>query len=242
MKNNNRKEQFKIAADNFVLKTQQDENVIGIVLTGSYIHGTLSANSDLDIMVILDKNCNYRERGNTWIDGIEVEYFMNPPQQIRSYFQKEKNSPHTAHMLAHGQIVYEKTEEIQHLVSEAKTLINKAPSAPTPFQIELGKYHLDDLYKDYLDCVDNSMPTEQTLLGNELIEKCINLFCLVNKLWRAKQKDIVQQLDSIDPKFLSLVQTVLSNKSEIGALVRYTEHLLGGKRSKEWILKSDLDL
>ena len=88
----------------YVEKEKLNEDVIGVIISGSMKYSTIDKNSDIDIHIILDPKCEYRERGNLWIKGIEIEYFKNPPAQIRSYFNKEKKSPHTAHMLAFGEI------------------------------------------------------------------------------------------------------------------------------------------
>ena len=62
------------------------------MLDRSMKYSIIDKNSDIDIHVILNPECDYRERGNLWIKGIEIEYFKNPPVQIKSYFQKEKKN------------------------------------------------------------------------------------------------------------------------------------------------------
>ncbi len=81
-------EKFQKALDKFVEKTKGNKNVVGILVTGSFVHSVLHKNSDLDVFVIT-KDSVIRERGNTWIDGVEVEYFMNPIKQIEYYFKEE---------------------------------------------------------------------------------------------------------------------------------------------------------
>lgn len=38
-----------------------------MIVAGSYIYGRLDPHSDIDIFVVLHPDCDYRERGNTWI-------------------------------------------------------------------------------------------------------------------------------------------------------------------------------
>ena len=89
----------------FTARYSKDKNVLGIILTGSYVYGILDKNSDLDICIIT-KNSKTLERGSTWVDNVEIDYFISPLKQIEAYFQqdKTKQSRNTAHMLANSQI------------------------------------------------------------------------------------------------------------------------------------------
>ena len=128
---------FQAAANEFIERSKLDEDVIGIILTGSFVHGSLAPNSDLDVYLILDEKCDYRERGNTWINGVEIEYFKNSPEQIRTYFKREQASPHTAHMLAKGKLVFQKSPLVAKLIKEAELELTKLVNPLKEFQLEL---------------------------------------------------------------------------------------------------------
>lgn len=234
---------FRNAARQFVDQQQQDDDIIGIILTGSMVHGTLDKHSDIDITMILRPDCAYRERGNTWIDGIEIEYFKNSPQQIRKYFQQERNSPHTAHMLTHGEVVYQSDPIIDALIAEAKTHWATPPPALASGQIEIAKYHLDDSLKDLHDCYENNDAMAASLLQFHLVDFCINIFCKHHHIFRAKIKGLHTQLSDIDPKFAEMVQSMLGEKGSWDEnwphLQQYMAELLGGERPKEWVLRSE---
>ncbi|MCB0628161.1 MAG: hypothetical protein R2824_04185 [Saprospiraceae bacterium] len=238
-------QQFLRAGEQYVAQTRQNKDVIGIIFTGSFIHGQLDANSDLDVFVILAPACNYRERGNTWINGVEVEYFMNPPQQIRGYMQQEK-SPHTAHMLAHGRLVYCTTEVVVQLMQEAKTRLATPPPAMKQFEIELARYHLDDLFKDLEDALACDDQLAAGLLKTTLINTGIDLFCKRHRLYRDKHKRLYHQLAGVDPLFAQLLLQLIAHEQwhleDILPLKKYITDLLGGERSREWKLRSALDL
>ena len=74
----NWREKLNIFTENFKHKN----DVIGILVCGSYITGSPTNHSDLDVHMVLENNVNYRERGNKIIDGLLIEYFANPPRQI----------------------------------------------------------------------------------------------------------------------------------------------------------------
>lgn len=242
---NDLKARFQAAADQYVAKTREEADVIGIVVSGSFVHSRLDPNSDIDIYVIMDPSNTERERGNTWINGVEIEYFKNPPQQIQAYFRKEK-SPHTAHILANGQLVYKGSTVVETIIKEAKEVLANSRPALKEFQIELLKYHLDDLYKDLADCIYHQDPFASKLIKFEIINRCIEAFCQVHRIHATKRKRLIEQLDRVDPEFSNLLQDYTQadwdKNLALDALIAKMAKILGGKRNKEWRLRSSLDL
>ena len=240
-----RYQQFQTASHQYIEQTKLNKDVIGIVLTGSFVHGELHENSDLDVFVILDAACDYRERGNTWINEVEVEYFMNPAPQIRSYMATEL-SPHTAHMLAYGKVVYNTSKVVDELIEEAKALIEQSPPAIKDFQIELAKYSLDDLFKDLEDSIGNQDTIAIEFLKQDILRQSIDLFCKSYRIRQTKHKRLKAQLAGIDPEFAQLIETLVQSdwtvKKTTSDLKDYLKKILGGERSKEWVLRSGLDL
>lgn len=240
-----RLQQFGIACQTFINRTRKQADVIGIIVSGSYIHGTVDAHSDIDVYVVLAPTCHYRRRGNTWINGVEIEYFMNPPQQIRAYLAREK-SPHTAHMLTHGVLEYKASPEVERLIEEARQIMAQSPPPLKNFQIELGKYQLDDLSKDLADCRLNQNELAGILLRDQLLNAAIDLFCRKHQIHRTKHKRLHDQLGEVDPGFLAIVERVAcaawDRTQELAELNSYMARLLGGERGREWQLQSSLDL
>ena len=239
-------QRFQIACDTFVKKEKSNPDVIGVIVAGSFIYGDLDPNSDIDIFIILNPNCETRERGNTWINNVEIEYFKNPPQQIRNYFLKEKNSPHTAHMIAHGKVVFQNSSVIDELRREAQLILDSLPTPIQEIEIELGKYFLDDMFKDLDDVILKNDMFAIPLVQHGLINKCIDLFCKINQIQRMKHKRLEVQLSSIDSRFCEILESVMQpdwkENNSIENLKSYMANILGGERTKEWFLKNPLDL
>lgn len=236
---------FLEASKQYIEQEKKNEEVIGIIVSGSFIHSKIDKNSDVDIFLILDPKCTYRERGNTWIQGVEIEYFKNPPIQIKRYLEREI-SPHTAHILANGQVVYSTSDIIDELIATSKTILQQPPPKLKEFQVELAKYVIDDYYKDFEDAAINKDEIGTTILRNRIIEKCIDVFFNVHQIRRYKDKGLSQQLEQIDPTFNQKIKAALLEQwNEPTALTEVrtaAEILLGGQRTKEWKLKSPLDL
>lgn len=232
------------AWESYLDQIRDNQLVIGVILSGSVVHGEPDPNSDLDIFVVLDDAADYRERGNLMIDGIEVEYFMNPVKQIRSYFHQE-SSPHTAHILANGRVLLDCSPEIATLIEEAKDILTEGPPPVNKIQVELLRYALDDKWKDYLDCQSKGDEFAGTFVATNLINLCLQAFCMYHRIWHDKEKRLYQQVDRVSPSFAqSLRAATLSplSKNAISSLMEVTEEFLGGGRPTPWILRSPLKL
>jgi predicted nucleotidyltransferase len=237
------KEKFDSALRTFVEKHKKNPNVVGILVSGSYIHSKPDKNSDLDVSIVL-KDSKTRTRGNTWVNGVEIEYFINPVRQIKHYIKTEVGdiSPATAHMFANSLVLYNKGKIMDELIKEAKKSLKKPREKLKKFQIENGKYHLDDLEKDLEDVFLRKSDFSFNYVSMQILNESLDLFYKIKRVQGEKSKRIHSQLRELDAEFANLYNNALNetNKKKkynhLRKLVRYVEHHLGGKRSKEWIL------
>jgi predicted nucleotidyltransferase len=236
---------FQSALDEFVTLHKNNPNVIGILVSGSFIHSKPDKNSDLDISIVMS-NSKTRTRGNTWIHGVEIEYFINPVAQIENYFVTEiaDKSPCTAHMFANSITLYKKGNQIEKLIKKAKQIMKKKTQKMRKFDIEIEKYHIDDLQKDLEDTFLRKDIFSFNIIAANIFEKSLSIFFRINRIPKEKSKRLRGQLHKIDPDFekiftKSLLEVNMTKKFKaILKLIKYIEKLLGGKRPKEWMLTS----
>ena len=232
---------YEEALQKFVKRYYGNKNIIGIILTGSFVHSRPDKNSDLDIHLVL-KESKTRERGNTWINGVEVEYFMNPIKQIENYFKEDfqKGKRVTAHMFVNSRVLYERGKELREVIAKARKSLKLPLKKMSSGDIELARYFIDDLEKDLEDSYIKKDEFSFNEIANELLDKCLNLFFKINGKENEKPKRLFNYLFHIDKKFANIYRKALLEKKRsaryaaIIKTVRYTEELLGGKRSREW--------
>lgn len=99
-----------------LLRAEFGEQLLGVLATGSRVHGTPGPTSDLDVRVVIA--APRRQRRNIVLNGVEVELFINPPLQIRRYFADGRGVDQ--HMFAFGAIVYDPQGVVAHLQAEAR--------------------------------------------------------------------------------------------------------------------------
>ena len=132
-----------------------NEHVLGVLFYGSYLTGVNTANSDIDLHIILDnEEPNHLIRGNKIIDGTRIEYFEKPIEDIYQTIKEDYNSQNNASLSIFGKskIIYAKDEQLSQLQTYA---INKFSTPLPPLS--------DDEAKEQVSIINNRM---------EKLEKC----------------------------------------------------------------------
>jgi len=145
---------WETALEQFLEEWKHRDEVVGILVCGSYITGKPSKRSDIDVHIILREDGDWRERGNRVVQGYLIEFFANPPQQIRSYFKEDYQDRRPMSMVQFltGRVYVDKCGIVKQLVDEAREWKTKPYDAvPEPI-IELKKYGLWDALDNLLDC------------------------------------------------------------------------------------------
>lgn len=137
----------------FLETFEHKDDMIGVLVCGSFITGSPSTHSDLDVHIILKDKVTYRERGNKIIDGLLIEYFSNPPKQIKKYFEEDyKNiSSMSQTQFATGKIIQDTNGIVQSLKDEAERMLSKKFADIDTSINELQKYGLWDMLDDLKD-------------------------------------------------------------------------------------------
>jgi len=126
-----------------------NEHVLGILFYGSYLTGVNTANSDIDLHIILDnENPNQLIRGNKNLDGTRIEYFEKPICDIYETIEEDYNTQNNASLSIFGKskIIYAKDEQIINMQTYA---INKFSKPLPPLT--------DDEAKEQVSILNNRM-------------------------------------------------------------------------------------
>jgi len=230
-----------LALEKFIPDYVNDPNVLGIFLTGSFVHGDPGPNADLDTWIVLEKS-KTRTRANVFIDGHEIEYFINPVNQIEQYFIEDfPNKINTAHMFANSVVLYEKGPELQRLITLAKSYLSKPLPDVFEFDIYSCRYFLDDLRKDLLDALAADDKVSFELVSGEIVQELIRNFGKFNKFYPAKPKRLMPQLNLIDQVFSEKLKLYLESSESIDNrfnllqdCIKYIENLAGGPRPSNY--------
>ena len=129
------------------------DEVTGFLVCGSYVTSNPTEHSDIDLHIILADTVDWRERGNQIIDGYLIEYFANPPDQIREYYQEdyESNKMHCQTQFATGRILLDRDGIVAQLKKEAEEWLGKQFKPFDEAALEIQKYALWDALDNLRD-------------------------------------------------------------------------------------------
>ena len=137
----------------FLEEYKNEAYVIGAILGGSYATGNYTINSDIDIHIIT-KNVDWKERGNKIINGIMIEYFINPISELYNYMEDDhirRKHMSTASMIGYGKIIFDKTGEVLRLKDDALKYYDKEFLEPDINEIMFNNYICWDLMDELND-------------------------------------------------------------------------------------------
>ena len=175
-------EAWENAVRKFLVRWMDRDEVMGALVCGSYVTGEPTDRSDIDLHIILADSAKWRERGNKYVDGFLIEYFANPPRQIRSYFAGDFAYRRTASLVQFitGKIIFDSQGIVVQLKDEAAAWKGKKYPAPDTHMAELTKYHLWDTYDNLLDCYENQRLDFDFLYNHSLFQLFEGYCALLN--------------------------------------------------------------
>lgn len=139
-------DKWKLALKEFLKEYEEDDDVIGALLCGSYASGNQNDNSDIDVHLILKDSVTYRKRGNTESNSYLIEYFMSPVWKLKEEIKEELVSGKlgTAIMFAYGKIIYDVEGKIKELQDFALEYIDKKLPTISQDKLDMNNYYIWD--------------------------------------------------------------------------------------------------
>lgn len=133
------------------MKYIENEHVLGVFFYGSFQTGYNNKNSDIDLHVIFDNSDQeHLIRGNQYIDGIRIEYFEKPLDDLYLSIDNDYQNQNNAllSIIGTSEIIFDKNNELK----------------------KLQEYALEK-FKNPLPSIDEETAKEQVSIINNRMEK-----------------------------------------------------------------------
>jgi len=220
-----------------LLKDEFGNELEGVLVTGSRIHGTPGPTSDLDVHVVI--TASRRKRRNILLHGIEIEMFINPAFRVPGYFEDGRGN--TLHMFAFGRVIYDPRGIMASFQSGARA---RWESGPPPISANdyTHRYVPADMLRD-LEDLGTSDEATANLLIVKLVEMLVYSHYRVNRRWPEKLKRRLADLERWDADAAGFARTALESRpfaKRRTAVARLAEHVLrplGGLMPLEWTME-----
>jgi hypothetical protein len=152
--------EWEAAVEKFLIPWRRREVVIGALIAGSYVTGKPNPRSDLDLYIVTKPGTKWRERGNKVIDGFLIEYFANPPEQIRKYFADNfaQSSAMSLTPYTTGRILFDKDGVLAQLRRDAQRWLDKPRRRLRRADRSIEAYRLWDGLDNLQDAFERGAP------------------------------------------------------------------------------------
>jgi hypothetical protein len=252
-------EKWEAALYKFLAPWKDRSDVAGALLCGSYVTGNPSKHSDLDIHIVTKKGTKWRERGNKYVNDFLMEYLVNPPEQIRSYFKEDhgKFQRNAVIQFKTGRMLFD-DGTIKSLKQDANKWFAKKFKKRSRVSVEIGKYGIWDTMDDLEDCYEKGAPdfwfpyhTSLSFLIEDY-SKFVGYPAIKDKDYKiltdgaTRRKYLLPEFP--DKEFAAIAAKAIIENDKKAALTSYQKlarHVfkkMGGFEIDGWRCKSPLDL
>ena len=143
-------EKWKISLKEFLKKYEEDDDIIGAILCGSYAYDTYNENSDINVYLISKNSVNYTETGydesNSYIISYNIQSFNSIKKDMELVFNV--NSFNLINMFAYGKIIYDLDGSVKKLQDIALEYIDRPVNNISRERLDLNNQILWSMMKD----------------------------------------------------------------------------------------------
>ncbi len=206
-----------------------------IVAAGSVLRGQGGPTSDIDLYVLHD--APFRQRLQRRYHGVPFEIFINPPQQVRRYFEEEHAAarPITAHILTTGVVILDRDPVLDLLRQEAAQWLAKSP-APDADALRWRRYLIADALDNACDLIEFD-PACASLILHHAVSNLVDYAFLVRGQHLPRQKALLAALAALDAQAGTLTRgfyATVDAAERLTLAVQLAQHLTGEVSFFEW--------
>jgi len=228
--------------DDVVKQYQKDTDVLGILLFGSVARNKFDKYSDIDIYILLNKKGKFSRR-NFIKDGLRVDIIFNTEKEATDYLKEDSNNIHriTSHMLAHGQILFQREKNLEKIQIVAKHNLELKTKYKNS-EVLMHQYSIDDFWGEVQRDIQNKDYLAFGLDSQLLINNILELFLKFNGAFMLQPNDTKNLLMKLDKKFANYLTNfyeevdIYKKKTILGKLVKYIYIKSGGPLPQSWVL------
>jgi hypothetical protein len=217
-----------------LLRAEFGDELLGVLATGSHIHGTPGPTSDLDVHVVIDQP--RRQRRNIVLEGTEIEMFINPPFQIRRYMADQRGMD--PHMFTFGRAIYDPRGVVAQLQGEARAIWQAGPPRYDERQIWMPRYFAADGLRDLIDTGEDE--ASAALQIARIVDQLIEMHCRLSGRWPEKPKRRLADLERWAPELARLARDALTcrpiaeRRAAVERMAKLVLAPIGGPMPLEW--------
>jgi predicted nucleotidyltransferase len=206
-------------AYNAIRNLEQYDRYAGALIFGSVARRSHTADSDLDVKVVVDDDNPCNNINHPIIHSVKLDITFHSLRQLEEPLDKEIAKGERAPMIAGSLIVFDKAGELQRIVRKA----NQAK--PKPFThadrqlTQFMMYHADDKAKRHL----STDPLSALLVMHTSFSEILKMHYQIQGKWWVSNKWLLSDLRTWDMPLVLLVEQFVSQCNVQEKFKRWSE-------------------
>lgn len=198
----------------FVDELKARNDVVGVILFGSWARGNNRPTSDVDLLVILTEG--YR-RAVEYKDNQAFEIIYTTADSAFAFWEDNKND--CANLWSVAKVVFDKDGSVQNLKEKAEQMIKLGKKPINEYQLGQFQFSAEDEIRA-VETMIESDPVTGNLVLSKTVLFLTELFFDIRQEWTPAPKQRITKIQEINPELYSALEkfyqdgTTLKNKIE----------------------------
>ena len=204
----------------FIARQEQDLNVLGIILFGSWARGNNRPDSDVDLVIILRDG--YRRAIQTH-DGQLFEIIYVTEDAAFEFWKNNRDD--CAGLWEVAKLLFDRDGTVVRLEGRVRALLQEGKPAIDEHQLGQLRFDAEDQIA-YAERVAESDPTTAGLVLTKKVSALTEVYFDVHRLWTPAPKARASKLRELDPKAYRALQEFYGEHATTKARVRAARELV----------------
>lgn len=205
-------------------------NIIGAMITGSYVTKTMKPSSDIDIF-FLGSDPEKSIRGREYFMGVEFEYFISPEWK---YYDRINTDLTAIRIYSKGIIILDSEGKFEEISKCAAMKIDTYNCVIEEAHRPDYKFYVETIFHDGIDMYDSGEFSDFVFFTSASLDNLCNIVCKMRNRLPIYIKNGVSEMKAIDVAFGNLVESFIlinyssQEKRDIWEQIcSYVQNLLG---------------
>jgi inorganic pyrophosphatase len=204
----------------FLEELKSREDVVGVILFGSWARGNNRPNSDVDLVVILDEGyqrCVENKNGQIF----EIIYITE--KGAFDFWESNKDDAYGLWSVA--KILYDRNGKIQELKERITDVLNVGKKEINNLQLEQFRFDAVDL-TGYVEEIMHSDPLTAKLLIFNKVFSLTEMFFDIRQMWTPAPKQRLLKIKEISPDLYELLEIFYSDNIALTDRIKIVRQII----------------
>ncbi len=205
-------------------------NIIGAMITGSYVTKTMKPHSDIDIF-FLGSDLEKSIRGREYFMGVEFEYFISPEWK---YYDRINTDLTAIRIYSKGVILLDSEGKFEAISKRAAMKIDTYSGVIEEEHRPDYKFYVETIYHDGVAMFDSGELSDFLFFTSASLDSLCKIVCKMRNRLPIYIKNGVSEMKTIDVAFGNLVESFIrvdynsqEKKNLWEQICHYVQNLLG---------------